>query len=887
MRLLARPLRGWRPALRIARREALRARGRSALVLVMVGLPVLAIVCLDTLARTQAVSPREGLTRQLGSADALVTYDGETGPVDQSPTLSARSSAGPAPGQPPLPAPTTETLRRLLGPGTRVLEVRQGRTPVRTAVGEARPDTYALDLRDPMTRGLFDLRSGRFPRTADEVVVSDRLAGRGFPVGSTLTLGDGTTRHVVGTVESATTSGLSLLAGLPAAVGLVGTEATGTDALPSRTWLVSRPGGVDWPAVRALNRHALFALSRQVVEHPPPSSQVTVEQFSGGRSAATVTVLALIVAMALLEVVLLAGPAFAVGARRQQRALALMAAGGGEPPHLRRVVLASGVVLGAAASVLGAAGGVGVAWLAGPLLQGFSDTRFGPFETSLRDIVVVALCGLVSALLAALVPAVLAARQDVVAVLTGRRGETRPTRWSPALGTVLLLAGVGGAAYGARRPANGEVAIALAAVLAVLGMVLLTPLAVSRLGRLARLLPLPARFAVRDAARHRSRTAPAVAAVAATVAGVVALGIGGASDAAERRAMYAPAAPSGAGVVRAWDVPEASWAAFAAAVRETLPGAHVTAVHGVDESGSDQYELTLPGRAPGFTPYGDNLGAAFLVGADGLHAVGLPRPAERRAEAALARGDLVVFDRGTRGRVQVSGAHYDEDGAATPFATWRGRATFVMAPGSQQPARAVLPTQVAGQVGIPVVTTSLLVDGVTIDQHAEDTIDEALGGLDENANLYVERGFQDDRTRVVLLLLGVVGGVLVLGGTLTATFLALSDARPDFATMGAVGAAPRTRRLVAACYAATIGLLGAVMGAVVGFVPGIAVTFPLTGSSWAGPGATTAEGNPIPGHFLDVPWLLVGGLVLALPVLTALVVGLASRARLPMVSRLA
>ena len=69
-------------------------------------------------------------------------------------------------------------------------------------------------------------------------------------------------------------------------------------------------------------------------------------------------------------------------------------------------------------------------------------------------------------------------------------------------------------------------------------MVLLTPLVLGLLGRLARLLPLPARFAVRDAARHRSRTAPAVAAVAATVAGVVALGIGGMSDAAQNRAMY-------------------------------------------------------------------------------------------------------------------------------------------------------------------------------------------------------------------------------------------------------------------------------------------------------------------------------------------------------------
>ena len=59
----------------------------------------------------------------------------------------------------------------------------------------------------------------------------------------------------------------------------------------------------------------------------------------------------------------------------------------------------------------------------------------------------------------------------------------------------------------------------------------------------------------------------------------------------------------------------------------------------------------------------------------------------------------------------------------------------------------------------------------------------------------------------------------MLGGTLTATFLALSDARPDLATLSAVGAAPRTRRRVAAAYALVIGFVGAVLGAVVGLHP--------------------------------------------------------------------
>ncbi len=138
-----------------------------------------------------------------------------------------------------------------------------------------------------------------------------------------------------------------------------------------------------------------------------------------------------------------------------------------------------------------------------------------------------------------------------------------------------------------------------------------------------------------------------------------------------------------------------------------------------------------------------------------------------------------------------------------------------------------------------------------------------MTGISPVSYVAVERGFQDNSTRIVLLLLGCVGGILVLGGTLTATFLALSDARPDFATMSAVGAAPRTRRFVAASYAATIGLVGAVLGAAVGFVPGIAITYPLTGTSWLPAGSTGADGSVLPDHFIDIPWLLVGGLVLA------------------------
>ena len=238
-------------------------------------------------------------------------------------------------------------------------------------------------------------------------------------------------------------------------------------------------------------------------------------------------------------------------------------------------------------SLLGSVLGVGVAWLARPIVQQFSDTVLGPFEVAPRDIAAIAAIGLLSALLAALLPALIAARSDVVAILAGRRGETKTAIWSPVLGALMLTAGIAGAAYGAMQTSGGETFITGAAILAVLGMVLLTPLVLGLLGRFARLLPLPGRFAVRDAARHRSRTAPAVAAVAAIVAGVVALGIGGSSDAAQNRAHVlagrAVGCRRGPGVRGRGRRPGRP---FERVVHRELPEARTTLVRGVDESGS-------------------------------------------------------------------------------------------------------------------------------------------------------------------------------------------------------------------------------------------------------------------------------------------------------------
>jgi len=67
---------GWVPALRIARRDARRARGRSILIMAMVAIPVFGATSIDLVARSLQLDPSESAVREVGHADAQLTYQG-------------------------------------------------------------------------------------------------------------------------------------------------------------------------------------------------------------------------------------------------------------------------------------------------------------------------------------------------------------------------------------------------------------------------------------------------------------------------------------------------------------------------------------------------------------------------------------------------------------------------------------------------------------------------------------------------------------------------------------------------------------------------------------------------------------------------------------------
>jgi putative ABC transport system permease protein len=898
---MSRSVGGWRVPLRMARRDALRHRGRSLLALIMITLPVLGVVAADILIQTSQVDGREGLDRRIGTvAAAKVTVLGDQAKIKQAADpgdwhwvtgdgLPRKATLADIEGvigdRPSTPAPTD---------GSDLL--------VRTEHGRESVFAQEVDPRDGLTDGLYRLTLGRWPTSTDEVVVNQALADRGPAVGDSVqaTGHDGTavTRKVVGIAESTSIRSTPIVLALP-------------DALPlpdvySASWLVGGKA-VTWADVQKLNDLGVVVTSRQVVLNPGDIPDPTGGD--GGDNSEYIAVAALIAAMALIEVVLLAGPSFAVGARKQQRSLALLAASGGTPRQARRVILAGGLVLGTTAAVTGVVLGIGVAWALQPVVQRFSGEWLGPFDVPWLHLLGIAAFGLVSAFLAAVVPAWIASRQDVVAVLAGRRGDPRPSLRSPLIGAVVLAAGIALAVYGARG--NGTFSIAISAIVCVIGMLFLVPVVVAGAARLGGRLPLALRFAARDAARHRTRTTPAVAAVAATVAGVVALGISTASDEKQNRETYTPITTIGDASVGA-DLSfssgtDADWPTYRRLVAQAAPAAAITEVRGVStvgDSTQDSYTQTTfvrPGGdidEGGIAPwtYYSALNTEIVV-SDGTDLPGIVTESTAfdvdAAREALAAGKAVVLSSdpadATLKAVDIDRSTMtNDDGTVTDETRTRVPAVVLEVSSRESaPFLAALPPAVARKAHLDVATTSLQVAHPDLSKGAQADLQAALGALNVPGSLYVERGYQADAyTVIVQWVLAALGAILMLGGTLTATFLALSDARPDLATLAAVGAAPRTRRGVGAAYALVVGLVGSVLGALVGAIPGLAVVYPLTASSETTCDSSGCTSVGTTGPFFDVPWLMIVAVVVGLPLVTALIVGLFTRSRLPMVARL-
>ncbi|MEU6407543.1 FtsX-like permease family protein [Microbispora sp. NPDC046933] len=876
-------MKGVRAALRISRRNARRSKGRSALILAMIALPVTLVTFALTAVATVNAGSDAQLRYPLGRADALVM--GARGWHSFTQNAVGENIPG-GDGSTPL---TEAEIATRLDPGSRAIPVSQAYVRYVTPQGYESGFLRQVDLRDPLSRGTFRLTEGRLPAAPGEAVVSARRGGPDLAPGVTLfTAGERRPLRVVGVVLLAPAGNPPDLVVFPGSLpdAVFGPVDPG---LVTRGWLVAAPHPVTWPDVWRLNERGLLVLSKAVAEQSPPRFPMTA--WTDTRSFLEAVPW---IGMALLQVVLSAGPAFAIGRRRRASEFALVAVQGGSPAQLRAIALADGLLFGVAATGMGVALGIGVAALAMPGLEVFGGALAGPFTVPWATVGPLTALGVVAGLLAALAPAVAASRTDATAVLSGRRERRRDRAGRPLLGAALVAVGVAGAAMTARRDTAW---IAAAALCIQLGLVAVVPTVVTVAGRLAARLPLPLRFAARDAARNRGRTAPAVAAVMTAVTALTALGVVMESRIAQEQAtnLYFPRSPLGTLTISGPDLTPQLWERVRAAVRAELPAGvpliearTLATTSGVPLSVSMPLANTEAFRRWHLIEDLGGTGGLFVSDDERLlrYVLGREDPA---AVAALRGGKAVVLDPAAVEQGHIRLDVWPGSGLGTgDRAPLTLPAVGVRAAEGQGWARAVVSPETVEKKGYRTAPAMLLVDpaGFRTPKATADRIAAEVEAISAKAEVRLETP-PGPGDQLPLVVLGIAAAVLVLGMTFVATMLAAAEARPDLETMSAVGAAPRVKRAIVGGQALVIALLGSVMGVLAGFAPGIAAARPSAGETVniLGPDGLTMTTAQADVPVFAIPWALVGLLVVVLPLLAALGGAAFTRSRLPLPGR--
>ncbi|MFC5281454.1 hypothetical protein ACFPGO_06170 [Arcanobacterium canis] len=383
---------------------------------------------------------------------------------------------------------------------------------------------------------------------------------------------------------------------------------------------------VTWNQVQAANKRGVQVTSLHVLDNPPAQSelypgadnhesQALAESGDGPKPAVI-----LLWGLGVLEMLLIVTPAFAISAKRNERSLAQLAAVGASSRTLAGIMLLEGLFVGA----LGA-------FVSIPTYALF----FWWVEIRIENYLILGLIALGAILLgviAALVPALIAARTDVVSVLANR---SAPRHISTRLGVVPFIFGITlMIASAATFRTDQDPAIMLALV--ILGMLTLAaaaPVFVRAVGWIFR-WNCAAKIAARDLVRNKYRTSSAVAAIMAGVIGATMAGAYAATAADLERTKQYPGLDYGDVVY------ELNYRSVGGNDDEVLKLAveHAHSVRKV-ESSDILYSAFFPGKV--------------LLDQVDVNSEGGQRPASYWEAGAYVRDQILVVDPGEVGRLNL------------------------------------------------------------------------------------------------------------------------------------------------------------------------------------------------------------------------------------------
>jgi len=639
-------------------------------------------------------------------------------------------------------------------------------------------DLRAQDPNGLYARTMLRLDQGTWPHGSNEIAVTDRVA-RTFSlhIGSTWNPA-GTPRTVVGIVEN------PLNLNDPFALTAPG-----------------QLGTIDHVDVFVKASDEEFRAKRK-----PDNASVQLR--SDDTASANVVVL-LLATIGLVFVGLLSVAGFTVMGQRRLRALGMLGAMGASHRHIRLVLMANGALIGAVGALAGVVVGI-IGWVAlGQALEPLLGHRIDRFNLPWAPISEAVLLAVATAVIAAWWPARAVARIPVVAALSARPAQPRPAHRFAAVGTVALVVGLG-SLYLAKQTKPAFIIVGVVAM--AIALLLLAPVGITVVGRLARVAPLAPRLAMRDLARFRARSGAALAAISLATGIAAAIAIAMAVSAAKA------AAPTGgnlpANQVVMWlsqepmggQVPVLSAAQLdtlrrqANTIAEDLHATSVLALTGavdpkapLEHGGRSPVMLGQPHIENGGTSYGPDAIPVFVATQELMQHYGID-PASVAADTDLLtpRSSLDGYDL-FPGR----------------YAGWHPKLQHVTLPEYASAPNVLLTTHAMEHFGFTAAPVGWLIEApgaLTLAQIDAAQLSAAAAGL------YVEsRPNGADQAQLANQFTGV--GIAVALGVLAMTVgLIRSETSRDLRTLTATGARRRTRRTLTAATASSLAFAGAIIG---------------------------------------------------------------------------
>lgn len=358
-------------------------------------------------------------------------------------------------------------------------------------------DLRAQDPRGPFGGPMLSLVSGRYPAAAGQVAVTPGVASDfRLSTGKSWTV-NGRTYTVTGIVRNPE----SLLDDFALVT-------PGQVTSPTTVTVLFNGRGAAGTIASATRLNVIDAQSLQHANLINPQ---------------TISVAAALLGMLLIALVGVGG--FSVLAQRRLRAIGMLAAQGATQRHIRTVVRANGAATGVAGAAAGFVLGFG-AWLAyRPFAETSAHHLMGMFQLPWKVIVISMVLAVIATYFAASRPAKAIARVPVVAALAGRPPEPKKTRRLAVpvgIGFCAAAFALFGAAGASNGNGGGMAEAAGGFITLTVAIILLAPALLGVVAAAGRRSPVAVRLALRDLARYRARSGPALAAISlATLIAVI------------------------------------------------------------------------------------------------------------------------------------------------------------------------------------------------------------------------------------------------------------------------------------------------------------------------------------------------------------------------------